>query len=109
MNLDNEFSEKIGKRIFERRKQLGMTQEELSEIIDTTPQAISNYERGERELKAKALLEIAQALNVTTDYLLLGKWDSLSSNIENKLLQLPENDVQLINDIVENCIRLAKK
>ena len=48
----------IGQRIYTRRKQLGMTQEQLCEMAGTTPQAISNYERGERELKASAVVKI---------------------------------------------------
>ena len=109
MNIDNKLCAKIGKRIFERRKQLGITQEELSEIVDTTPQAISNYERGEREIKAKTIIDIAQALNVTTDYLLLGKWESFSPAINKEILNLNEDDIEMINDIVEKCIKLAKK
>lgn len=63
----------IGQRIYTRRKQLGMTQEQLCEMAGTTPQAISNYERGERELKASAVVKIAEALHVSCDWLLTGR------------------------------------
>lgn len=103
----NELSIEIGKRIYEKRKQIGMTQERLSEIAETTPQAISNYERGERELKAKTIVKIADALNVTADYLLTGRVNALSSG--HKLEDLTEKDALIINDIVEKCCELAKK
>lgn len=99
----------IGKRIYERRRELSMTQEKLSELSDTTPQAISNYERGERELKAGTIIKIADALNVSTDYLLIGNSAALSGAVESELSHLNENDALVINDIIRKCIKLAKK
>lgn len=55
-----------------------MTQESLSEITGSTPQAISNYERGERELRAGMIIKMADALRDTTDYLLTGKSNSIT-------------------------------
>lgn len=78
MHEDKKINLEIGRRIYESRKQAGLTQERLAELADTTPQAISNYERGERELKAKIIIKIAHSLNITTDYLLKGKNDSFS-------------------------------
>ncbi len=107
MYEDGKLSVEIGKRIYARRKQIGMTQEKLSEIADTTPQAISNYERGERELKAGTIIKIASALNVTADYLLTGKSGALSAL--SKTDEISESDLQIINDIIDKCIQLAKK
>ncbi len=106
MYEEGKLSVEIGKRIFERRKQMGITQERLSEIADTTPQAISNYERGERELKAGVIIKIAEGLNVTADYLLTGKSDFLFSHF--KTDEISERDFNTINDIIEKCLDLAK-
>ena len=106
MYEEGKLSVEIGKRIFERRKQMGITQERLSEIADTTPQAISNYERGERELKAGVIIKIAEGLNVTADYLLTGKSDFLYSR--SKTDEISESDLHTINDIIEKCFNLAK-
>lgn len=106
MYEEGKLSVEIGKRIFERRKQIGITQERLAEIADTTPQAISNYERGERELKAGVIIKIAEGLNVTTDYLLTGNSNSLFS--QSKADGISDNDLQTINDIIEKCFNLAK-
>lgn len=100
------YNYEVGKRIYERRKQLNMTQETLSELSDTTPQAISNYERGERELKASVVVKIANALNTTTDYLLLGKENLFS--IKNDINSLSEQNKNTIYEIVEKCINLIK-
>ena len=97
----------IGKRIYERRKQLGITQEYLAELADTTPQAISNYERGERELKVSTILKISSALKITTDYLLTGETNTFSVN--NDFSNISDKNVRLINEIVERCIELTEK
>ena len=97
----------IGKRIYERRKQLGITQEYLAELADTTPQAISNYERGERELKVTTILKISSALKITTDYLLTGEINTFSVN--NDFSNVSDKNVRLINEVVERCIELTEK
>lgn len=97
----------IGKRIYERRKQLGITQEYLAELADTTPQAISNYERGERELKVTTILKISSALKITTDYLLTGEANTFSIN--NDFSNVSDKNVRLINEVVERCIELTEK
>lgn len=100
-------STEIGRRIYERRKQLNMTQETLSELAETTPQAISNYERGERELKASVIVKISEALNTTTDYILTGRENVFS--IENNTDGISPRDKSTIFEIVEKCISLTKK
>lgn len=109
MNEDKKLNLDIGKRIYERRRQAGITQERLAELADTTPQAISNYERGERELRAKTIIRLAAALNTTADFLLTGKSNSLAGMNVSKLESLNPRDIQTVNNIVEKCVELAKK
>ena len=40
----------MGKRIFDRRKQLNMTQETLAELAHVTPQTISTAELGQKSV-----------------------------------------------------------
>ncbi len=102
--MDNDNIE-IGKRIYERRKQLNITQEKLSELADTTPQAISNYERGERELKASIIIKISRALNTTTDYILTGNDNAF---VLDDIEDITDEDRVTIFEIVEKCIKLLK-
>jgi transcriptional regulator with XRE-family HTH domain len=104
VNEYNSFLIDIGNRIYDRRKQLGITQEYLSELCDTTPQAISNYERGEREMKASSIIKMSNALNISTDYLLTGIDTSLDSLCED----LSEKDIAILKDIINKCIDLTK-
>lgn len=62
----------IGRRIFERRKQLRITQEDLAERADVTPQTISSAERGQKSLRSENLFRVSKALGVSSDYLLTG-------------------------------------
>ena len=60
----------LGDRIKEARLRVGLTQQQLGEIIGVRKQTITGYEKGEREPDAIKLNKIAQVLNVTGDYLL---------------------------------------
>lgn len=105
MNEKN-LSKDIGKRIYERRKKLNITQEQLSELTESTPQAISNYERGERELKASSIIKISEALNTTTDYLLTGRDNAFV--IENNFMEINSESKRIIYEIIEKCLSLLK-
>lgn len=47
-----------------------MTQGELGDLINTTRQSISNYEKGKREPNYDTLNDLADIFNVDIDYLL---------------------------------------
>ena len=66
----------IGKRIFDRRKQLHMTQDELAFQADITPQTVSSTELGKKALRPENIIRICSALDISTDYLILGKINS---------------------------------
>lgn len=59
-----------GEKIKARRKELGMTTEELGRMIGVQRSAISKYEKGRVDLKSKQLNEIAKALDVSPASLL---------------------------------------
>ena len=59
-------------RIRQRRKELGMSQKDLSEKTKLAVTTISTIEKGQNEPSYKAVEKIAAALNVSLDYLILG-------------------------------------
>lgn len=65
MNIKKTLGEKI-KRI---RKQRGMTQEQLAEIIDIAPRNLSKIEVGTCFVTAETLDKLLAALNITTEEL----------------------------------------
>ena len=62
--------ETLGQRIRAQRVRIGMTQEELAEILYLKKSTISYYENDKKEMKASSLSELARALHTTPDYLL---------------------------------------
>lgn len=61
--------ENIGKRIAERRKELGLTQDDLADRLSVTPQAISKWERGGGLPDITTLPDIAGTLGFSLDEL----------------------------------------
>ena len=64
--------EKIGKFIKERRTLKGITQEELSNKLNVSKQAVSKWERGKSFPDVGLLLDLSKELDVSVNDLLLG-------------------------------------
>jgi transcriptional regulator with XRE-family HTH domain len=58
----------IGARMRERRIMLGLTQQQMAELIGITPQQTHKYEKGINRIAASRLYSIAQALGVQVSY-----------------------------------------
>ena len=108
---DNELClQEIGKRIMERRKKLGLTQEALAEKGEVTTQFVSYAESGKRAMRPENLLKISSALGVSTDYLLTGEIiDKDLLLLSNKLEKLTPAQLRTIENIIDECITLFHK
>ncbi len=62
----------IGKRISEARRDLGITQEELSVTADVSAQYISHIENGKKKVSLKVLAAICEGMDVSMDELVFG-------------------------------------
>lgn len=81
----------VGERIQARRKQLGMTAEELANRIGKTRTTVSRYETGYIEkLPSSVLIPIAEALNTTPSYLMGWEEDDLPEG-RAELIRTPED------------------
>lgn len=99
--------QEVGRRIAERRKQLGMTQEMLAERGDMTPQFVSYAEAGKRAMRPENLLKLASSLGVSADYLLTG--DIIDKDLlllSEKLRQLTPEQVRIVERIIDECVGL---
>ena len=63
----------IGDRIKKSLECKGMSQRQLADSLDMTEVSISRYIRGQRIPSAQIIGRIANAIGVTTDYLITGK------------------------------------
>jgi transcriptional regulator with XRE-family HTH domain len=57
------FFARIAEALAERRRELGLSQAELAELVDTTQSAIARLESGGRPPRIDTLLRIANALD----------------------------------------------
>ena len=77
----------IGTRIKEAREAKGFTQEQLAEIVGLSSTHMSVIERGVKAPKLETFIKIANALNVTSDSLLL---DVLDNSLQIAATELSE-------------------
>ena len=101
--LDNElFLKEIGKRIIERRKQLGLTQEALAEKGEVTAQFVSYAESGKRAMRPENLYKISSALGVSANYLLTGDIvEKDLSNLVKKMKNLTPSQLRILENIID--------
>lgn len=99
----------IGRRIMERRRKLGLTQEALAEKGDVTAQFVSYAEAGKRAMRPENLLKIAAALGVSADYLLTS--DIIDKDLlllADKLRRLTPAQVRIVESIIDECCKLYR-
>lgn len=65
-------NESIAMRMFERRAELGLSQEQLAEVSGIASTLISRYESGKHKPRAKTIVKLAIALGVTFSWLSFG-------------------------------------
>ena len=102
----------IGKRIQEYRKKKGMTQEELSEVIDISPHYLSALERGIYNIKLETLVKILNTLGISADEVfcdVVEKSSAVSaSRLSERLEALPTEEQKRILAVVDTMINSAK-
>ena len=83
----------IGDRIKAQRQKNRYTQKMLASKVSTSPQVISNWERGYTEPSADDISRLSEVLGCSSDYL-LGKSNSLNpERIVNTLSEKDERDI----------------
>ena len=62
-----------GERIRTYRQRAGMSQEMAAELVGVSRQAVSKWESGQTVPDAVTVAKLCRALNVSADYIILGK------------------------------------
>jgi transcriptional regulator with XRE-family HTH domain len=91
----------VGARVRERRIMLGLTQQQLADLIGVTYQQAHKYERGINRVSAGRLYEIAQVLSVPMGYFfdgIDGQGTRSVSPRERMCLELARNFTQIPNE-----------
>lgn len=74
----------VGQRIRAMRKKRGMTQEQLAELAEISPQHCSGIETGAAKVSLPALIKIANVLEASMDELLM---DSVSAAAKPEMMK----------------------
>lgn len=90
----------IGKQIHNARVERGITQEQLAEALEMSPQYISSVERGASGISLSALKCICNALSVSSDQILFGKPSQTIQPIVEQFADLNESSIHAISSIL---------
>ncbi|WP_017862814.1 helix-turn-helix domain-containing protein [Leptospira santarosai] len=106
----SEPKDQFPERLRQLRVMKKMSQEELGQLTDLNYNHIGRYERGDSRPSADKLKALAEALGVTTDYLLSGNENNVARvNLEDqellemfqKVQLLPQDKKESIKDLIE--------
>lgn len=103
---------RIGKRIKQRREQIGLTQEQFAEKLGVAPNYISTIERGASFPRCEKLIAIINGLETSADAIFCDVIDHTTeyraSVLSQKLQALPPADQKRILEIVEFMVQQAE-
>lgn len=106
-------AQKVGRRIQEVRKSRGLTQAELSQMVDLSTKYISNLECGFKMPRLNTFVTIANALQCDANLLLSDVLDVTTEQesglISKKLLALPTEEQRRILRVLEVMIEESSK
>lgn len=93
----------IGARISAKRREKGITQEQLAEIMDVSIQMISNLEGGKKAIRPENLVKLCSALDISADYILRGaRAEYESCEFMEKYKKLSHSQQELLDKIVDS-------
>ena len=81
----------IGPRIAALRRQAGLSQSGLAELLKISPSTVGMYEQERREPSLATVVEMAKIFGVSTDYLLTG---TVSLEDRDRVLSLVQDRVE---------------
>ena len=109
---DKAFFKQLGKRVADLRKEVGMTQAQLAEVLDMSQQLVAAYETGSRKIPASMLPTLAKLFAVPLEQLLgiekqpakRGPASVLQRQIE-QIGLMPRNKQKFITEMLDALIK----
>ena len=98
----------FGKRLKELRKNAGLTQQQLGDMVGVTKVSVCCYENGTRTPTLDTLIDLADSLNTSLIYLLGA--DTLAVNESNKVIKvnMAKDEIELVKELRKH-IKLYEK
>jgi transcriptional regulator with XRE-family HTH domain len=100
----------FGKRLTTAREAKNLTKQKLGEVVGVHHSQIGRYEKGEASPAAEVLKKMANALNVSTDYLMNGTTADLAAenindktliNQFNRIAELTEENKTVVSKLID--------
>lgn len=103
---------KLGERMRKERLSLGITQEVLAEKAGISVSFLGQVERGERKPSLETVVNIANSLSVTVDFLLSDSYKTAPKSLIDELAYLvretPEKDIKTVIEVTKTILREKK-
>lgn len=84
----------VGKRIQQKRKELGFSAAELSEKIGIAQQQLSRYERGENKINVAHLVEVATVLNTEIGWFFVDCMSEQKDGNNHRFIPVSEDSIR---------------
>lgn len=92
----------IGSRIRKQREYMGLSREQLAELIDVTPKFCADIELGSKGMSVQTLCSLSQVLKLSTDYILFGDTATSDSHeIERMLRQCSDAEYRHAENLLK--------
>lgn len=110
MRKKKEVNIQIGNQIKKARESNGLTQEEFAELIDRTPQFISDLERGVSGISIETLKIICEKLCVSSDSILFAEnrlYDDGIRELSDKFRRMTDSQFYVMEEITNAFLRAS--
>lgn len=97
----------IGKRLYKRRKEMGLTQEAMAERLGMSLTFYGEIERGRKRLSIEKILLVYERTGMDPDYLLTGK-GLLDQAVMEIFKDCPEEKRPVLEQIFSNLTELCR-
>ena len=96
------FAKEMGKRVAQRRKELGLTQEKAAERCGLSHQFFASIETGGKNVRGESLLKLSMGLDISADYLLTGRVIDLDlDQVLQQLKQLSGEEYHHVRTVIQ--------
>lgn len=110
MRIKKEINIQIGEQIKTARERARMTQEQMAERIEVSPQYVSDLERGVVGTSLTTLKRVCTALGVSSDQILFGHAkEDRAAVISDKCQDLTDKQFLLLVEIIDRYIEAVCK
>lgn len=109
MREKKEINIQIGEQVKRAREQASLTQEQMAERIDVSPQYVSDLERGVVGISIATLKRLCVELAIPSDQILFGKCpENEASAIAEKCKRLTKKQSEILSDVIDKFLEAMR-